>query len=83
MERFTLDLDRKQLAWSQSIPSITIFNCQIVRPGTLDGLLMALCGVRYTENRDLVESQTRDHDVPISNPRHPMARPLFGNATKV
>ena len=46
---------------TRSMGPIMIFNRQIVRRGTLDGSLMALCGVTDTEFPDLADPQTRDH----------------------
>ena len=46
---------------------ITIFNRQIVRRGTLDGSLMALCGVTYTEFPDLAGLNSEITFVPIAD----------------
>ena len=46
---------------------IMIFNRQIVRRGTLDGSLMALCGVTYTEFPDLAGLNSEITLVPIAD----------------
>ena len=66
MERFTLDLDRKNCVQSRSMGPIMIFNRQIVRRGSLDGSLMALCGVTYTGFPDLAGLNSEITLVPIA-----------------
>ena len=45
---------------------ITIFNRQFMRASTLDGSLMALCGVTYTEFSDLAGLNSEITLVPIA-----------------
>ena len=66
MERFTLDLDHIFLIQTRSIRPIMIFNRQFERAGTLDGSLMALCGVTYTEFPDLAGLNSEITLVPIA-----------------
>ena len=67
MERFTLDLGHIFLIQTRSMGPIMIFNRQIVRPGTLDGSVMALCGVTYTEFPDLTGLNSEITLVPIAD----------------
>ena len=46
---------------------ITIFNRQFMRASTLDGSLMALCGVTYTEFPDLAGLNSEITLVPIAD----------------
>ena len=70
MERFTLDLGHVFFIQTRSIRPIMIFNRQIVRRGTLDGSLMALCGVTYTEFPDLTGLNSEITLVPIADLVH-------------
>ena len=65
MERFTLDLGHIFFIQTRSMGPIMIFNRQIVRRGTLDGSLMALCGVTDTEFPDLAGLNSEITLVPI------------------
>ena len=67
MERFTLDLGHIFFIQTRSMGPIMIFNRQIVRRGTLDGSLMALCGVTYTEFPDLAGLNSEITLVPIAD----------------
>ena len=67
MERFTLDLGHIFFIQTRSMGPIMIFNRQIVRRGTLDGSLMALCGVTYTEFPDLTGLNSEITLVPIAD----------------
>ena len=66
MERFTLDLGHIFFIQTRSIRPITILKKKIVRAGTLDGSLMALCGVTYTEFPDLAGLNSEITLVPIA-----------------
>ena len=61
MERFTLDLGHILFYTNPVHTSNNDIEKKIVRAGTLDGPLMALCGVTDTEFPDLADPQTRDH----------------------
>ena len=65
MKRFTLDLGHIFFIQTRSMGPIMIFNRQIVRL-TLDGSLMALCGVTYTEFPDLAGLNSEITLVPIA-----------------
>ena len=67
MERCTLDLDHIFFIQTWSMGPIMIFNRQIVRPGTLDGSVMALCGVTYMEFPDLAGLNSEITLVPIAD----------------
>ena len=67
MERFTLDLGHIFFIQTRSMGPITIFNRQIVRRGTLDGSLMVVCGVTYTEFPDLAGLNSEITLVPIAD----------------
>ena len=59
--------DSRFFIQTRSIRPIMIFNRQIVRRGTLDGSLMALCGVTYTEFPDLAGLNSEITLVPIAD----------------
>ena len=67
MERFTLDLGHIFFIQTRSMGPITILFKKIVRRGTLDGSLMALCGVTYTEFPDLTGLNSEITLVPIAD----------------
>ena len=58
MERFTLDLGHIFFIQTRSMGPIMIFNRQFMRAGTLDGSLMALCGVTYTDFSDPPDTES-------------------------
>ena len=67
MERFTLDLGHMFFIRTRSVRPIMIFSRQIVRASTLDGSLMALCGVTHTEFPDLTGLNPEITPVPIAD----------------
>ena len=67
MERFTLDLGHIFFIQTRSMGPIMIFNRQFMRASTLDGSLMALCGVTYTDFPDLAGLNSEITLVPIAD----------------